>query len=103
MAALASPDGCIIQWPCGVVCIEQNWVAMENVGATDIDRWNRADWFGPGTDPRLACNVTVGGRAFNSGTDAIQHWDPKPVKRDDNPLQDRLVARNSSHNFGRRA
>ena len=92
VAALASPDVCLIRGQCGMVCIEQNWLAMENIGTTDLDSWKRAKWSGPGKDPRLACHVTVGGRAYISEKDAMQHWNPKPVKRDDNPLQGPLVA-----------
>ena len=66
VAALASPGLCAIRGLCGMVCIEQDWLAMENIGATAIASWEQANCSGPGRDPRLACHVTVGERAHIS-------------------------------------
>ena len=66
VAALASPGLCAIRGLCGMVCIEQDWLAMENIGTTAIASWERANCSGPGRDPRLACHATVGERAHIS-------------------------------------
>ena len=44
VAALASPDVCVIRGQCGLVCIDQTWVPMEDIGVTDIDSWKRSKW-----------------------------------------------------------
>ena len=92
VGALASPDVCVIRGTCGMVCIDQTWLPMEDIGTMDVDSWKRTKWSGGGKDPRIACHVTVGGRAFISERDAMQHWNPTPVKGNDNPMQGPLVA-----------
>ena len=62
MAALICSDVCGIRGHCGMVSIDQRWLAMENIGSADIAIWQRAKWSGPARDARLTCHVTVGGR-----------------------------------------
>ena len=39
--ALASQDVCVIRGQCGLVCFDQTWLPMEDIGGTDVDSWKR--------------------------------------------------------------
>ena len=67
MAALVCTDVRGIRGHCGMVSIDQKWLAMENIGSTDIAIWQQAKWSGPARNPQLTCHVAVGGRAHISG------------------------------------